>query len=151
MPRTMCGPAWTDGLVAWQVSSNAVIAICYLGIAAWLIAHRRMLPIGMLWVLFSSFIAMCALTHLSDLMMFVYPAYRADAVIRVLCAGISVVTLVSLPGAGKALTNYRKNKRRQNRADMERIDGAVVRAEDHPEHVREILLSLQRDLRRRPE
>ena len=60
MPRTMCGPAWTDGLVAWQVSSNAVIAICYLGIAAWLIAHRRMLPIGMLWVLFSSFIAMCA-------------------------------------------------------------------------------------------
>lgn len=137
--------------MAWRVSSSAVIALAFMGIALWLLRHRRELPLGMLWLLFSSFIGACALTRLSDLLMMVYPAYALDAVLRTVCAGVSVVTLVSLPGAGRALRNYRRNRRKQHHDDMARIDGAVVRAEDHPGFTREILLSLQRDLRRRPE
>lgn len=136
--------------MAWHMSGSLAMALAYFSIAAWLYHHRSMLPVGNLWLMLGSASMMCAMTFGVNALMFVWPAYRLECLVRTMSAAVAVVSLVCLPAAGRALKSYRARREQQHQADIDRVSGAVIRAQKNPEMVTEILVALQTDLRRRP-
>lgn len=103
VPRTHCGE-WTPWLVALHTASDTVIFLAYLLIplgfvGAYMRALVRQRPLRNSRVglaLTVCFIATCGLTHLSNRMMFILPAYNLDGVIKLVCAVASVATVLWL-------------------------------------------------------
>lgn len=100
MPRTHCGPDWTDGLVIAHLIGELGTALAYAAIPAFLLhvaRKRRDLGLNTLLYWFAAFIGFCGLTHIQGALMFVWPAYRWDALLRILCMIASVGTVAQIP------------------------------------------------------
>ncbi len=81
------------------MGADLTIAIAYFSIpfALWFFAKRRPdIPQRWLVVLFGLFVMACGTTHLFDVLNIWHPSYWADALVRVVTAGLSLVTAVVL-------------------------------------------------------
>lgn len=101
MTRNHCGPGWTPALAYTYKFSNLVIAISYFSIPAMLVAFwrkRRNDAGGMyILILFACFIFFCGITHLTDVFVFYWPAYRLFTLIYAITAITSFLTACVLP------------------------------------------------------
>jgi hypothetical protein len=99
--RNQCGAAWTAALVYTYKFSNLVIALSYFSIPAMLLAfwRKRRNDVGGMYilVLFSVFIFSCGVTHLTDIIVFYWPAYRLFTLILGITALTSFLTACALP------------------------------------------------------
>jgi signal transduction histidine kinase/ActR/RegA family two-component response regulator len=97
-PRWSCG-TWTPGEGWLHICSDLGIWSAYLAIPlalAYFIRRRKDLPFTPIFWLFCSFIIACGTTHLMEVLMFWWPAYRLNGLVKLACALISWVTVVSL-------------------------------------------------------
>jgi hypothetical protein len=99
--RNQAGPGWTAALVYIYKFSNLVIACSYFSIPAMLMAfwQKRRNDMGGMYilVLFAAFIFSCGLTHLTDILVFYWPAYRLFTLILAITAFLSFLTACALP------------------------------------------------------
>lgn len=106
MPRTMCGKDWTIELISLHVYSDVLIFISYMVLSlALLIFYYKLRPSFsglqfsvIVWT-WAMFVMACGFTHISNRLMFSYPAYRFDGVVRAVCAAVSVAAVLQLPFA----------------------------------------------------
>lgn len=99
--RSVCGTGWTTALVWAANLSDVLIFVCYLVIPLAsvriyrrvFIQHKHLRSPALGLLLSCAFIVTCGLTHLSDALMYHWPAYHLDITIRVLCAACSVATI----------------------------------------------------------
>jgi hypothetical protein len=100
LPRGRCGP-WTDSLKAVSIFSNGSIALAYFMIAIYLakIARKRSdeLDFGWLLVGFTGIFGSCALTHLCDVAVFWWPAYRLFTTVSAVAAILSFAIALYMP------------------------------------------------------
>ena len=97
-PRWYCG-RWTDFHGWLYIASDVTIWLAYMAIPLILIRFlllKKGVPLSGVFVLFGAFILFCGLTHLIDAVMFWWPAYRLNALIRLLTGLVSVATVVAL-------------------------------------------------------
>lgn len=97
-PRWLCG-TWTDFHGWLYIASDLTIWLAYMAIP--LILMRFLLiktgvPLTGVFYLFGAFILLCGLTHLVDAIMFWWPVYRLNALIRCLTGLVSVATVFAL-------------------------------------------------------
>lgn len=106
MPHGHCF-LWTPTLLWGYVISDSVIAASYysIPIALWyFVKKRRDLPFSWIFVMFGIFVMACGTTHVFAIWNIWEPNYWADAGVKALTAGASVVTAVLLwPLIPKAL------------------------------------------------
>ena len=100
-PRNFCGIGWQDTIYLQAIHqiSDILIFIAYLAIPSflwWFGRHNQRNPFPTVLNLFILFILTCGFTHLLSVGMFYYPWYRFDALIKVICAIISVITIPAL-------------------------------------------------------
>jgi hypothetical protein len=99
--RNQCGPGWTSTLIYLYKFSNLVIALSYFSIPAMLLAfwRKRRNDVGGMYILllFSGFIFFCGITHLTDIIVFYWPAYRFFTLIVGITALASFLTACALP------------------------------------------------------
>lgn len=114
MPRSACGD-WTTGLTATWIVGNVLIAGVYWYIPvrlyfAW--RHRRRERAWrvdmLLW--FAAFISLCGLTHLFEITVFWWPAYRLYSGVLFVAGLVSLVTAVRL---GPAIDEVMRQPTRQ--------------------------------------
>lgn len=90
---------WEPALLWLTVIGHALTALSYLGIPILLllvVRRRRDLPMPMLWVLFSLFIASCAVTHLLAILTIWRPVYWLSAWVGLITGILSVLTWLLL-------------------------------------------------------
>lgn len=103
-PRGECGD-WSGGLaLTWQIA-NGIIALSYFLIPAGLLHIYRkrsdLMPRPDLLLWFSAFIVFCGLTHILEIAVFYWPAYRFYTLIYGLTALVSLITATLLPSASR--------------------------------------------------
>lgn len=107
MPHGHCY-FWQPGLLWTHVGADALIALAYFSIPISLMYYLRKRPqVQFGWVigLFAAFIVLCGATHVFGMITVWHPIYPTEAVVKVLCALVSVATAVVLiPLVPKALT-----------------------------------------------
>lgn len=111
-PRWHCG-TWTDFHGWLYIASDLTIWLAYMAIP--LILMRFLLiktgvPLTGVFYLFGAFILLCGLTHLVDAIMFWWPAYRLNALIRLLTGVVSVATVFALLRHFKAALGLRTSR-----------------------------------------
>ncbi|QOV96365.1 ATPase (plasmid) [Novosphingobium sp. ES2-1] len=90
---------WDPGLVWTHVIADALIAMAYYSIPVvlWLFLRRRPdLEFGWVLGLFALFILACGTTHLISILVLWVPAYGIEALVKVITAGVSIVTAIVL-------------------------------------------------------
>lgn len=98
MPHGYC-LLWRPDLVAMHAISDGLIALAYIAIPVAMLTFLRKRPdiqgnsrkIGYLFI---AFILACAVTHLTALLTLWWPAYGAQGLVKVVTAGVSIVTAV---------------------------------------------------------
>lgn len=98
MPHGMCF-GWEPAILWLRVISDAVIALAYFSIPTALFYFVRQRPDFRLYAVLSAFalfIVACGITHIMDIVTIWVPWYGADAVVRLGCAFVSIVTAVAL-------------------------------------------------------
>jgi len=100
LPHRYCYRA-SPGLVWTNVTSDALIAVSYVVIFAcllWIAGKLRRLPQlrGFIWIFvaFGTFIVSCAVTHFMEVITVWIPFYPLSAVLKVVCAAVSVPTAI---------------------------------------------------------
>jgi PAS domain S-box-containing protein len=96
--RWHCG-RWTDFHGWLYICSDLAIWAAYFVIPFFLIKlikQRPSIPFPAVFYLFGAFILLCGLTHLFDVSMFWWPAYRLNALIRFATACVSWATIVAM-------------------------------------------------------
>jgi chemotaxis family two-component system sensor kinase Cph1 len=97
-PRWVCGK-WTEFHGWLYICSDLAIWLAYFAIPFFLIkfvTQKRNVPLPSVFWLFGAFILLCGLTHLIDALMFWWPAYRLNGLVRFFTACVSWLTLFSL-------------------------------------------------------
>jgi chemotaxis family two-component system sensor kinase Cph1 len=97
-PRWFCG-RWTDFHGWLYIISDLTIWLAYMAIPLILVRFlfvKKGVPLSGVFWLFGAFIMLCGLTHLLDALMFWWPAYRINALIRFLTAVVSIATVIAL-------------------------------------------------------
>lgn len=99
-PRSACGSGWTPAEIALAEWGNGMVAAAYLGIGlvlgfVWW-KRRSDLPRPEFLVLFGAFILLCGVTHVWDVLVFWWPAYRLFNRTDLLLGVISLATLAAL-------------------------------------------------------
>lgn len=101
LPRSHCGPGWTENLIFLNQFSNFTIFLSYFSIPISLFVlwyrRRRDLPSSYIFVLFAHFIFFCGITHLNDVLAFFWPAYRFFTIVDFITCVFSSLTAVILP------------------------------------------------------
>lgn len=98
MPHGMCF-SWDPTLLGLHVVSDSLIALSYFSIPLALVYFTQKggsLPFKYLFGLFSAFIFACGLTHVLTIWTIWNPDYYAEGFIKMVTAGISLVTAVVL-------------------------------------------------------
>ena len=97
VPRRQCGD-WTPELVWLHAGSDILIWLAYTAIPIALVffVRRQGIPFSRLFWLFGAFILACGTTHLTQAVIFQYPVYRLDGVLKAVTAVVSWVTVVAL-------------------------------------------------------
>jgi chemotaxis family two-component system sensor kinase Cph1 len=96
--RWHCGN-WTNFHGWLYIFSDGLIMISYFAIPVLLgvmLKRRPDIPFLKVGWLFGAFIVLCGCTHLIDMLIFWWPAYRLSAIIRLLTGIVSAVTLLAL-------------------------------------------------------
>ena len=91
--------AWQPELIWLHVSSDAVIALAYFGIAAALavfVSRRHDLALGWMFWMFALFILACGLTHAIEIWALWQPVYGLQGVVKAITALASIMTAVLL-------------------------------------------------------
>jgi chemotaxis family two-component system sensor kinase Cph1 len=96
-PRWHCGH-WTDFHGWLYILADLAIWAAYFTIPLSIVffLSKKRVPFPKVLFLFASFILACGLTHLLDVVMFWYPAYRINALARVGAAIVSWRTIIVL-------------------------------------------------------
>jgi len=97
-PRWYCGH-WTEALGWTHILSDIAIFGAYLAIPIILLYFcwkRKNLPFQKILILFGLFIVFCGTGHLVESMIFWFPVYRFDALIKVCTALVSWLTVFAL-------------------------------------------------------
>jgi hypothetical protein len=107
VPRRMCGD-WSPGLLALHQVSDAVVWVSYMLIAIMLWKfyrswrQGRLDPVAierntkLLMIEFTGFTCFCGISHLHQVIVFWYPAYRWFGIWSALTAFISAMTVGTL-------------------------------------------------------
>jgi PAS domain S-box-containing protein len=98
VPRSRCGN-WTPGLILLHNLSDGIIWFSYMAIPillVYFVLRRKDVPFPKVFWMFGGFIVLCGLTHLMDIVMFYFPAYRLSGVVKLATAGISLTTFIAL-------------------------------------------------------
>ncbi|HEY3358016.1 MAG TPA: HAMP domain-containing sensor histidine kinase [Polyangia bacterium] len=98
MPHGHCY-LWTPSMVVTQATSNTLIGLAYMVIAAalvYLVRRVQDVPFRWMYLAFGVFIVTCGCTHLLDTWTIWTPVYWLDAGVRVITAIASVGTAVLL-------------------------------------------------------
>ncbi len=92
------GSGWTPALIWLHATSDFLIWLAYVSIPLVLFyfTRRRDLPFPRLFVLFALFILACGTTHLIDALLFEYPVYRFEGVMKAVTAVLSWVAVTAL-------------------------------------------------------
>ena len=96
--RWYCG-RWTDFHGWLYIVSDLMIWLAYMAIPLVLIRFiliKKGVPLKRVFWLFGAFILLCGLTHLLDVLMFWYPAYRINALVRFITGVVSIFTVLAL-------------------------------------------------------
>jgi hypothetical protein len=100
LARGHCGP-WSEGLKATYIVANATIALAYflIPVALWILWQARRRDLVYPWILlcFVGFITFCGLTHVCDVVVFWWPAYRLFTLMSIATAVLSLATACLLP------------------------------------------------------
>ncbi|MBN8625183.1 MAG: PAS domain-containing protein [Planctomycetes bacterium] len=99
--RWHCGGGWREEpWLGWlHIGSDLGIWSAYFAIPLVLVyfaARKRNLPFRRIFLLFGSFILLCGLTHLTDAIIFWWPAYRFAGVLKLVTAVVSWTTVFAL-------------------------------------------------------
>ncbi len=98
LPHGYC-LAWNPLLLWTLVVANSVIGISYFSIPlalARFVRRQRDLKFQSIFLLFGAFILACGTTHFISVLSIWYPAYRLDAAVLAVTAGISMATALLL-------------------------------------------------------
>lgn len=114
--RNNCGPGWTNWLIASYIIASALIALSYFFIPVYLLVlweqGKREISAHWILIFFVAFIGFCGLTHVNDVLVFFWPAYRWFTVGLWATALVSMGTAILLPRVVFSLiTVYNENKR----------------------------------------
>lgn len=97
-PRWFCGQ-WT-GFHGWlYIVASLGIWAAYTSIPLWLaifVTRRKDVPFLKIFWLFVAFILLCGITHLLDALTFWWPIYRVNAIVLMITAVVSLVTVLAL-------------------------------------------------------
>ena len=126
-PRWICGE-WSDFHGWLYILSDLAIWGAYFLIPLFLIRFiekKPGVPLPTVFWLFGAFILLCGLTHLLDAIMFYWPAYRLNGLIRFFTAIISWATVIALakflPQALKLKTSDEFEKALKDRELAEKL------------------------------
>jgi hypothetical protein len=101
VPRQQCGN-WSELLIWLSQISDLLISLAYISIPCSLLVlwygRRHRVFISSTLLLFVSFIFLCSLTHLCQVLVFRWPAYRLFVLINFITGIVSLATAASLPG-----------------------------------------------------
>ena len=107
VPRNECGD-WPGWMVAMSLIANTMIFIAYTAIPFWMYRFwskkKHVLPYAWLIWGYIAFVLACGLTHLADVIVFLWPAYRLFLLADILTGIVSIGTLIMLPTAVRHLT-----------------------------------------------
>lgn len=99
-PRWLCGTAWDEFTGWFFITSDLAIWGAYTSIPLLLLYFvskgKRKIPYPYIFLLFAAFIYACGTTHLVDAVMFWWPGYRINGVIRFLTAVVSWATVFAM-------------------------------------------------------
>ena len=90
---------WRPELIWTHVGADAVIGLSYYSIPvalAYFVSHRSDIQFGWVFWAFAAFILACGTTHFFSIWTLWIPSYGTEAMVKVICAAVSVVTAVSL-------------------------------------------------------
>jgi uncharacterized membrane protein YqjE len=106
--RDTCGH-WTQELVTVYIVANAVIALAYYTIPVFLLVfHKRrkdLLVSPLATMMFVGFITLCGSTHVCNVLVFFWPAYRFFALLDVMTAISSIGTAIIMPFIAQQVMN----------------------------------------------
>src|SRR5215468_373865 len=129
--RWQCGN-WTAGHGWLHILSDlgvwsAYVAIpCVLG---YFVLRRKDIPFRTIFLLFGAFILACGTTHLMEVLMFWWPAYRLAGVVKLFTAVVSWGTvLVLVPVTPKALAMRSPEELEREIAARQQAEGALQQA-----------------------
>ena len=97
-PRWVCGK-WTDFHGWLYICSDLAIWVAYFTIPAflfYLLRKKKDIPLPLVFWMFMAFIILCGTTHLVDALMFWWPAYRLNGLVRFITALVSWITVYML-------------------------------------------------------
>lgn len=146
-PRWYCG-SWTSGHGWLHILSDlgvwsAYVAIpCVLG---YFVLRKKDVPFPTIFWLFGAFILACGTTHLMEVLIFWWPAYRLAGVIKLFTALISWATVVALvPITPRALMMRSPTELEAEIARRREVEAQLLEAQaDLENQVRERTLALQ--------
>jgi hypothetical protein len=118
-PKGACSPAWTEILTAEYVGAEALTFLTYMLISvvfATYLRSRHVVVLRPIFLMLSFVFAFCGTTHLIGLLMFFWPAFRFDAIFRMVSALIGVgaalkiylrlPAIMKMPRAGQEMELY---------------------------------------------
>lgn len=99
--RDHCGPGWTKELIFFSNFCDFFIWISYFSIPVslfwWYWYKKHKIPTSWMVILFVLFIFFCGCTHLNEILVFTWPAYRYFVFTKALTALLSTITAITLP------------------------------------------------------
>jgi PAS domain S-box-containing protein len=129
--RWHCGN-WTTGHGLLHILSDLGIWSAYLAIPCvlgYFVLRRKDIPFRTIFLLFGAFILACGTTHLMEVLMFWWPAYRLAGVIKLFTAVVSWGTVVALvPVTPKALAMRSPEELEREFAARKQAEGALAQA-----------------------
>ena len=97
--RWRCG-VWSDFHGWLSIISDLFIGLAYVGIPLIILSYiskkNKNVPFQHIFLLFVAFILLCGMTHFMDVIIFWWPAYRLDSIIKLITAFVSMGTLAAL-------------------------------------------------------
>jgi len=95
MPHGHCY-LWTPGILYPSIIYDLVIALSYFSISYSIRQERKLPDESWAQYLFISFILLCGMTHLMDILTVYVPVYYQQNTIKGLCAGVSLCTAMAM-------------------------------------------------------
>ena len=141
MPHGVC-IRWDTLLLTGQVLSNGMIAVSYFLIPIFLISFFRKSwsELSRIFWWFASFIFLCGVTHVMDIVVLWIPLYWAQVIIA-LCTGVvSLSTAILLPNlVGSLLMSDTRDALSRKVLDLEtQIQTNRKKIEDHEEKIQAV-------------
>ena len=129
--------AWEPGLLLWTIVGDGATALAYVWIAAQLaVAVHRSRRDGRLVLsersivvrMFAAFILLCGMTHMMHLVTLFLPLYRAQTIVTLATAAVSVTTAGTMQWLFRSEARAMNHDLRNPGDGLERAGGAVRQA-----------------------